>query len=90
MVKGSKQLHYRRLQTLYRNSSSTFGPDNKLKEKKVIDEDTVLFLDPDTGDTLDSFGKGMFYVPHGLTVDNEGNVYVTDVGLHQVKRVSLR
>jgi len=64
----------------------TFGPDNKLKEKKVIDEDTVLFLDPDTGDTLDSFGKGMFYVPHGLTVDNEGNVYVTDVGLHQVKR----
>ena len=67
---------------------SLFGPDNKLKEKKVIEEDTILVLDPDTGDVVESFGKGMFYVPHGITVDNQGNIYVTDVGLHQVKRVS--
>jgi len=63
-----------------------FDADNKLKEKKVIDEDTILILDPDNGEVVESFGKGMFYVPHGLTVDNQGNIYVTDVGLHQVKR----
>jgi len=63
-----------------------FGTDNKLKEKKVIDEDTIMVLDPDTGDVVESFGKGLFYVPHGITVDNQGNIYVTDVGLHQVKR----
>ena len=67
--------------------NSLFGTDNKLKEKKVIDEDTILVLDPDTGDVVESFGKGLFYVPHGITVDNQGNIYVTDVGLHQVKRV---
>ena len=26
----------------------------------------------------------MFYLPHGLTVDHENNVWVTDVGRHQV------
>lgn len=26
----------------------------------------------------------MFYLPHGLTVDNEGNIWITDVALHQV------
>ena len=27
-----------------------------------------------------------FYLPHGLTVDKQGNIWVTDVGLHQVFR----
>ena len=26
-------------------------------------------------------------MPHGLTIDGDGNTYVTDVGLHQVMRV---
>lgn len=25
-----------------------------------------------------------FYMPHGLTIDKQGNLWVTDVGLHQV------
>lgn len=25
-----------------------------------------------------------FYLPHGLTVDNEGNIWITDVAMHQV------
>ena len=57
--------------------NSLFGTDNKLKEKKVIDEDTILVLDPDTGDVVESFGKGLFYVPHGITVDNQGNIGVS-------------
>ena len=31
----------------------------------------------------------MFLMPHGMTIDNEGNHYVTDVGLHQVLRVII-
>lgn len=30
-----------------------------------------------------------FYMPHGLYVDFEGKVWVTDVGLHQVMKFDL-
>ncbi len=30
------------------------------------------------------WGANTFYMPHSITVDNQGNVWVTDVGLHQV------
>ncbi|WAR00149.1 AMDB-like protein [Mya arenaria] len=29
----------------------------------------------------------LFYLPHGLTVDSRGNIWVTDVALHQVFRI---
>ena len=41
------------------------------------DLDSVVKFDMD-GNTVDSFGGGMFIWPHGLDVDNDGNVYVTD------------
>ena len=47
-----------------------------------------MTLDPDSGKVISSYGKGLFLMPHGLTIDEEGNHYVTDVGLHQVMRVS--
>ena len=28
-------------------------------------------------------------MPHGLTIDDDGNVWVTDVGLHQVIRATI-
>jgi hypothetical protein len=31
-----------------------------------------------------SWGANLFIMPHGLTVDKDNNVWVTDVGLHQV------
>jgi DNA-binding beta-propeller fold protein YncE len=37
----------------------------------------IMKLDP-TGKLVTSFGGGMFNFPHGLGVDREGNVYVTD------------
>lgn len=39
--------------------------------------DIVLKFDP-SGKLLTSFGKGMFVFPHGIHVDSEGNVWVTD------------
>lgn len=31
-----------------------------------------------------------FYMPHGLTIDHEGNVWVTDVALHQVMKFTAK
>ena len=41
------------------------------------DLDSVLKFDPD-GDVVESFGGGMFIWPHGIDVDSDGNVWVTD------------
>ena len=49
---------------------------------------TVVTLDKNTGDVLHSWGDSMFYLPHMLTVDKQNNVWVTDVGLHQVFKFS--
>jgi sugar lactone lactonase YvrE len=40
--------------------------------------DPVLKFDRSTGKPLVHFGKGLFVLPHGLHVDKEGNVWVTD------------
>ena len=68
--------------------AKSFGRDYKLVAPTLIGEDTIVTLDTDSGKPVSSFGKDLFLMPHGLTVDNEGNIYVTDVGLHQVMRVS--
>ncbi|XP_046398499.1 peptidyl-alpha-hydroxyglycine alpha-amidating lyase 2-like [Ischnura elegans] len=51
-----------------------------------IQEDTVLTLDPDSGAVVHAWGAGHFFMPHGLTVDPEGQVWLTDVAMHQVFR----
>lgn len=39
--------------------------------------DPIVKLDPD-GNVVTSFGAGMFIWPHGMHVDRDGNVWVTD------------
>ena len=53
-------------------------------ELELIASPTVLVLDSETGEVIDQWGAGTFVMPHGLTVDDEDNVWLTDVGLHQV------
>jgi len=38
----------------------------------------ILKFDRSTGEVLASFGAGLFVLPHGIHVDSEGNVWVTD------------
>jgi hypothetical protein len=45
-------------------------------------------VDAGSGELLSSFGAGLFSMPHGLTTDAWGNLWVTDVGLHQVLKFS--
>lgn len=49
---------------------------------------TVLRFDGSTGALESSWGENRFAMPHGLTVDEQGNVWLTDVALHQVYKFS--
>jgi len=57
-------------------------PLNKIKEN------TILTIDNETGKILKSWGADLFLMPHGLEVDKENNVWVTDVLLHQIFKFS--
>ncbi|OCT98556.1 hypothetical protein XELAEV_18010794mg [Xenopus laevis] len=52
-----------------------------------IQESTILVVDPNTSKVLKSTGQNLFFLPHGLTIDRDGNYWVTDVALHQVFKV---
>lgn len=52
-----------------------------------IEESTILVVNPNSSAILQSTGKNLFYLPHGLTVDTDGNFWVTDVALHQVFKI---
>ncbi len=54
----------------------------------LISVNTVFLFDKETGKIMNSWGANLFNMPHGLTVDKENNVWVTDVGLHQVFKFS--
>jgi DNA-binding beta-propeller fold protein YncE len=45
---------------------------------KMLPLDVVLKFDQRTGNLVGSFGPGMFVFPHGIHVDRDGNVWVTD------------
>ena len=51
---------------------------------ETISAATVSVFDGASGRLLNEWGAGRFIMPHGLTVDHEGNIWLTDVGLQQV------
>lgn len=53
-----------------------------------IAQDTILAIDPQSGALLSAFGAERFLIPHGLSMDAEDNLWVTDVGLHQVFKLA--
>ena len=55
-----------------RFGADCLGPDNKIKNVE-----TIFKFDP-KGNIVKRFGRGLFVWPHGLFVDKEGNVWVTD------------
>ncbi len=54
----------------------------------LIARNTVFELDNETGKMIHSWGANYFIMPHGLTVDKQNNVWLTDVGLHQIFKFS--
>ncbi len=49
---------------------------------------TILRIDAASGEVIDSLGAGLFENPHGLAVDADDNIWVTDTRLHQVFKLS--
>ena len=46
--------------------------------------DVVQFIHPDTGEALGSWGGGFFVRPHGMHVDTDEHIWLTDIARHQV------
>ncbi|CAF0847263.1 unnamed protein product [Didymodactylos carnosus] len=70
-----------------REWTSESFPDGKnfAKDKfGVIKENTVLTINTKNGEIVDTWGNNTFSMPHGLSVDNDGNLWLTDVAMHQV------
>jgi peptidylamidoglycolate lyase len=57
------------------------GEEIKLE---LIASPTILVLDSGSGEMIDQWGADTFVMPHGLTIDNHANIWLTDIGLHQV------
>ena len=55
---------------------------------ELLKEPAILEIDPQTGTLIRSWGANTFLVPHGITVDHENNVFLTDVALQQVFKFS--
>jgi len=49
-----------------------------------IKEPVILIINKDDGTLINSWGNNLFVMPHGISVDAQNNIWVTDVGLHQV------
>ena len=61
---------------------------DSMPEENKITENTISTFNRKTGEVLKSWGSDLFVMPHGLEVDNKNNIWVTDVGLHQVFKFS--
>lgn len=54
----------------------------------VLTDPTIAVFDGRTGRFLREMGAGIFAMPHGLSIDRDGNIWATDVALHQVFELS--
>ncbi len=59
-----------------RCGASSFGPGSLNCENNLVDP--IFKFDRNTGEVLANFGAGIFVTPHGIHVDSDGNVWVTD------------
>src|SRR3954470_23888916 len=63
------------------------GPDGNIYVFQRNAERPIMAFDS-SGKFLRAWGKGLFKTPHFLRTDQEGNVWVTDRGDHQVFKFS--
>lgn len=56
----------------------------------AIKENVLSLINTETMKETDSWGSDRFYMPHGLSIDFDDNVWLTDVGLHQVFKYDFK
>nr|CDJ90479.1 NHL repeat domain containing protein [Haemonchus contortus] len=71
--------------------------ENSFDKKEVFNKKlgpiknaTIAIIDPSNGKVVEEHGQNMFYMPHGMTIDEKGNYWVTDVGSHQVHKLDSK
>ena len=69
---------------IWETDSFNLNYEFNTKKYTSIPVNTVVTLNVNTGQIVRQFGSSMFYMPHGLKIDSEGNIWLTDVGRHQV------
>lgn len=71
-------------------NGKSFDGDFKITDSDPIAENTIVRLCLTTGLIVTQFGAGEHYMPHGLTLGPDGDIWVTDVGVHVVIRYDAR
>jgi peptidylamidoglycolate lyase len=69
---------------VFRRASRSWGLVSDTLSIEPIAEPTVLRFRAQTGELAAAWGAHQFAMPHGLSVDHQGNIWLTDVVLHQV------
>lgn len=82
IAKKTNPLHL--TQTFSSTCSSFNDSDQFQQQDKPIRASTLLILDAHSGRIRSVYGSNKFYMPHGLTIDWHGHIWLTDVALHQV------
>lgn len=68
-------------------NQNSFNDDNVYQHQdRPVNVDTIVAVDLENADVMFSWGKDRFYLPHGISVDPQGNLWLTDVALHQAFR----
>ena len=69
---------------VFRRARHSWASASDTLSTEPIAEPTVLRFSAETGELVAAWGARQFAMPHGLSVDRQGNVWLTDVALHQV------
>ena len=64
--------------------SGRLWPASNVLDTSPIAEATITVFDGDGGHVVRQWGENRFAMPHGLTIDFDGNTFLTDVALQQV------
>ena len=68
-------------------NGQSFDFSNRFNPKLgPIADNTLALIDTLSGGhrVLQEWGRNLFFMPHGLTIDGRGRLWLTDVGAHQV------
>jgi peptidylamidoglycolate lyase len=63
-------------------------PDKDAFDTSPIVKPTIFRFDGRTGHLTGRFGAGIFALPHSITIDEQQNIWIADVALHQVFKLS--
>lgn len=85
-VSGVDVDHLNRVHVFHR--SGRLWPASGVLDTALIAQPTITIFDGGSGRVIRRWGENRFAMPHGLTVDAAGNVFLTDVALQQVFKIA--